>query len=246
MHIILLRGLAREAAHWMQFPEQLRNSLGDGYRIHCIDFPGCGIHYQQAALTSIPAMSDYARAQFSLLTINDPVLVIGISMGGMVALDWAQRFPETLTGVVLINSSAGHQPLHWRLRPGVWPAMIAALLLPMPWRENLVLRKVSNNREHFTTNLQHWLDIQALRPVSRTTILTMLIAAARFRPQTSCIQKGLVIASNGDQFVSCKASSALAEGFHWPLIKHPTAGHDIPMDEPDWLCATIRNWLQTR
>lgn len=243
MHVILLRGLAREAAHWMQFPEQLRTSLGEDYQIHCIDFPGCGGRYRQTALDSIHAMTDYARMQLAAQKINGKVHVIGISMGGMIALNWAQQFPEQLASVTLINSSAGDQPLSWRVRPRVWLSTIIALLLPVRWRERLVLRNVSNDRKHFSTHLQQWLNIQQQRPVTRATILTMLGAAAHFRPQAHCHVKGLVIASEGDNFVSHKASEDLAKRFHWPLNIHPSAGHDIPMDAPDWLTTCLTAWL---
>lgn len=246
MHVILLRGLAREAAHWMQFPEQLHNALGAEYQIHCIDFPGCGSRYRQTALDSIPAMADYARMQLAAQKITGPVHVVGISMGGMIALHWAQQFPRELASVTLINSSAGDQPLYWRLRPRAWPAIMAALLLPMRLRERLVLRNVSNDRQKFSANLHQWLSIQQQRPVTRATIITMLGAAARFRPAANCVVNGLVIASEGDHFVSCKASAELAQRFHWPLKLHATAGHDIPMDAPDWLSAHLADWLNTQ
>lgn len=243
MHIILLRGLARETAHWLHFPQQLQHTLGGDWKIHCIDFPGCGIHYQQQALDSIPQMTNYARMQLATLQVSQPVYVIGISMGGMIALNWAQQFPAQVAGVALINTSAGDQPLHWRLRPHAWPTMIAALLLPTHWRERLVLRAVSNDRADFHTHLQQWLAIQQQRPVTRTTILTMLGAAARFRPQSSCKVAGLVIASEGDRFVSCNASKDLAQRFNWPLQLHPDAGHDLPMDAPGWLGTALASWL---
>ncbi len=244
MHIILLRGLAREAAHWLHFPQQLQHSLGSGWNIHCIDFPGCGMHYQESALNSIQQMTDYARAQLIELNITQPVYVIGISMGGMVALNWAQLFPAQIAGVALINSSAGDHPLYWRLRPSAWPAIIAALLLPIYWRERLVLRHVSNDHDNFAAHLQHWLVIQQQRPVSRTTIVTMLSAAAGFRPQADCPVPGLIIASENDRFVSCLASRNLAQRFNWPIRIHPTAGHDIPMDATPWLEKQIVQWLQ--
>lgn len=245
MHIVLLRGLAREAAHWLDFPQTLRHALGNEAQLHCLDFPGCGAYHQQAALGSIGAMTDDARAQLALRGITQPVYVVGISMGGMIALDWAQRFPEQVAGIALINSSTGDQPLHWRLRLRAWPAIISALLLPMEWRERLVLGKVSNDRERFALHLQQWLQIQRERPVSRASILTMLGAAARFRPQPHCPTPGLVIASTADRFVDYRASQDVAQRFDWPLQLHSSAGHDLPLDDPAWLSEQLGSWIKT-
>lgn len=240
MKIILLRGLAREAGHWLDFPAQLQKALGNGWQLELIDLPGCGQWHQQAACDSIATTTDAVRRQ---LASDEPVYLLGISMGAMVALDWAQRFPQQVRGLVLINSSAGDQPLHWRLRPRAWPLLLLALLLPIAWREALVLRQVSNNREYYPTHLQTWLRIQQQHPVSRRNIVRMLTAAARFRPAQHCILPGLVLASEGDRFVSPLASRELAARFNWPLQLHPSAGHDLPLDAPQWLCTQISQWL---
>ena len=245
-HIVLLRGLAREAAHWFEFPQQLQKYLGDEVQIHCIDFPGCGHYFAQPALGSITAMTDHARSELARLKINTPsdaIYLVGISMGGMIALDWAQRFPQEIEGAVLINSSTGSQPFWWRLRPGAWAGMICALFASMPTREAGVLNIVSNNPNVRVHYLPQWLQIQQQRPVSRATIIAMLRAAAGFRPQESCKVDGLVLASTSDRMVSVRASEAIATQFNWPIALHKSAGHDLPMDDPDWTAQQIANWL---
>lgn len=255
MHFVLLRGLAREAGHWLEFPAQLRQqlcqALGTECEVHCIDFPGCGEYHQESALTSVSAMTDHARTELHVHlgqplseSIGAPVYLLGISMGGMVALDWVQRFPQEIQGLVLINSSTGNQPFWWRLRPGAWFTMLLALTLPLRQREALVLRKVSNQLADYQQRLQQWLAIQQQRPVSRDTIITMLQAAASFIPQISHFPQGLILASKQDRLVSIRASEALAQRFQWPLCIHPTAGHDLPMDDSHWVVQQITQWLQ--
>jgi pimeloyl-ACP methyl ester carboxylesterase len=244
MRIILLRGLARESAHWLGFPWQLENALGNKGNVELIDFPGCGKYYQQNALASVEAMTDHARKEWSLSTSTEPIYVVGISMGGMIALDWAQRFPTELHGIILINSSTGAQPFWWRLRPRAWLSTLIAIALPCEWRERIVLENVSNRVDQYSIHLKQWLAIQKQRPVTRRTIFGMLRAAARFCPQQSCTPNGIILASEQDRFVSVRASKALAAHFHWTLICHPHAGHDLPMDDPDWVCEKITHYIR--
>jgi pimeloyl-[acyl-carrier protein] methyl ester esterase len=245
MQVILLRGLAREAAHWLDFPARLTAALGASCQVQLIDFPGCGQDYQQPALSSVAAMTEHARRQLNSAP-SKKVYLIGISMGGMVALDWAQRFPDEVRGLVLINTSTGHQPWQWRLRPRALPSMLLALLSSWRAREARVLKLVSNNADRYKQHLQQWLAIQQQRPVSRTSVLSMLRAAAAFRPQPECTPPGLVLASERDRMVGVQASKALAAQFHWPLALHPSAGHDLPMDDPDWVVKEIVSWLEAQ
>lgn len=249
MHIILLRGLAREAAHWLDFPQELQRALGNNCQLHLVDFPGCGKYFTQPALTSVASMTEHARSEIDIAAIaarNEAVYVVGISMGGMVALDWAQRYPNELRGLVLINSSAGNQPFWWRLRPGAWPTMIHALFTGSHTREANVLQVVSNNTADYTQHINQWLSIQQQRPITRATIVTMLRTAAQFRPQPSCAVNGLVLASNCDRLVSVRASEAIAQQFHWPIQLHSSAGHDLPMDDPHWVASKIALWFEHR
>ena len=121
--------------------------------------------------------------------------------------------------------------------------MLLALTLPLRQREALVLRKVSNQLADYQQRLQQWLAIQLQRPVSRDTIITMLQAAATFIPQISHFPQGLILASKQDRLVSIRASEALAQRFQWPLCIHPTAGHDLPMDDSHWVVQQIAQWL---
>ena len=248
MEIILLRGLGRESAHWGAFTTSLHNALAhfSEVTITCIEFPGCGELFTQHACTSIAAMTQHARQTYQAKGTGRKVILIGLSMGAMVALDWAQTYPKEIARVILINSSLGEHPWYWRLRLRALPCALAALFCPMLLRERLILRLVSNetNQSVFDENLKQWQEIQRHRPVSRRNLITMLSCARRFKAKDLCELQGLIIASQADRLVSVKCSQAIAQKFQWPIVFHNSAGHDLPMDDAEWLSGVIADWLE--
>ncbi|PMZ18082.1 alpha/beta hydrolase, partial [Pseudomonas sp. FW306-02-F08-AA] len=37
-------------------------------------------------------------------------------------------------------------------------------------------------------------------------------------------------------------SQALAAAWNLPLVMHPFAGHDLPLDDPAWVVAQVLQW----
>ena len=71
-----------------------------------------------------------------------------MSLGGMVAVDWARRHPDELAACVLVNTSLRpFSPWYRRLRPANYPALLGFL---RPWlsdrqREQTILRITSRH-----------------------------------------------------------------------------------------------------
>jgi hypothetical protein len=53
----------------------------------------------------------------------------------------------------------------------------------------------------------------------------------------------LVLSSQGDRLVNPRCSARLASAWQAPHQQHPWAGHDLPHDDPDWLCQRLALWL---
>src|SRR6476646_2595189 len=87
---ILLRGLARERAHWGAFPALLHERLGDA-TVVALDLPGNGCLNRQASPTRIALMTQQCRDEAARLGLAPPYHLLAISMGAMVAIDWARR-----------------------------------------------------------------------------------------------------------------------------------------------------------
>jgi pimeloyl-[acyl-carrier protein] methyl ester esterase len=242
MHWILLRGLTREHAHWGSFPERLREVFPD-HQFHRVDLPGTGVRYRDESPATIAAIREKVSGQVS--HIPGPFSILALSMGGMVALDWAQHAPEgQIQNLVLINTSSGFSPPWQRVRPGAWPRVLRLLgRRELFDRERDILR-LTSNREVPLSLAKQWYSIQRQRPVSRRNAVNQLAAAARYKPgEKRPMSDALLLASRGDRIVHWRCSAALEERWQWTMKLHPDAGHDLPLDEPEWIIQQLRNWL---
>ncbi|MCD2453257.1 alpha/beta hydrolase [Methylicorpusculum oleiharenae] len=237
---LLLRGLARESRYWGDFTGYLAKTFPDR-PILTPDIPGNGPFWQQTSPSSIGAMTQSLRSQ---LTIAGPMDIIGLSMGGMIALDWMNRFREDIASGILINTSASPlSPFYQRLRWQTYPALFRPGRLDINRREQLYLNLTSRHHQLDADLLKQWQAWQQEHPVSQANTLRQLRAAASFRWTQRTLQPVLIAASQTDQLVDFRCNTALASALHCELIVHPTAGHDLPLDDPGWLCDQIKQWL---
>ncbi len=246
---VLLRGLTREAAHWGDFPARLRAQLPPGARVWTPDLPGCGRRHAERSPTRVAGMTDALRRQRDEAGGPGPtgrVHLLALSLGGMVALDWARRFPHEVAGAVLVNTSlAGVSPFHHRLRPANYPAL-AGLLAGrggIDAREAVVLRLTSARPAAHAAALAHWVDAARAHPVRSANALRQLLAAVRERaPASPPPVPLLLLAGDGDRLVDPRCAGALARRWGVPCHRHPWAGHDLPLDDGDWVAAQAARW----
>lgn len=237
---VLLRGLAREARHWGDFPLRLRARLPIGDEVLALDLPGNGGRSRERSPASVAGMVAAARAQ---VQGRGPCVLVALSLGGMVALEWAASAPEEVQGCVLINSSLGAVSPFWqRLRPGSYGPLLRALLPgALHERERAIYRMTSNLPVNDAV-LERWTGYARSHPVAARNVLRQLLAAARFRAPARVAVPVLVLASRGDRLVSVQCSRALAGAWNLPLREHPAAGHDLPLDDPGWIAEQVLDW----
>ena len=80
-------------------------SLADMYRVIAPDLPGFG-DSPLLAQPSIDAFADQVAEHLDEKNITQPVTLVGLSMGGYVALAFARRQPHRLAGLVLADTKA--------------------------------------------------------------------------------------------------------------------------------------------
>ena len=248
---ILLRGLTREARHWGGFADQFATHLAahaGQVKVTALDLPGNGAFYRQPSPTSVSAMVAFAREQLLTQGIKPPYSLLAMSLGGMVASDWAQRYPQEIDRLVLINTSM--KPfcsMTERLRPGNWPQLgvLAARWPDADYAENTIHKLTCHSKSQWAEDLALWRQIRNSAPVSSENALHQLMAAARF----SCAGAAprcpvLVLSSGADQLVNPVCSTHLVQAWQAPHHSHPWAGHDLPHDDGQWVCERVTCWLK--
>ncbi|MGY2131260.1 alpha/beta fold hydrolase [Hymenobacter sp. HD11105] len=100
--IILLHGFAESRAIWTEFTQ----NCPPDYKFLTPDFPGYGSRdAAPAADYSMEALAEFVKDELNQAGAQQAIL-IGHSMGGYVALAFAEKYPARVAGLCLFHSSA--------------------------------------------------------------------------------------------------------------------------------------------
>jgi pimeloyl-ACP methyl ester carboxylesterase len=240
---VLLRGLSRAAGHWGDVPRRLARATGRP--VHCLDLPGNGSAAAQASPVAVRDMVAHLQDEIAARGLAGPFDVVGLSMGAMVACEWAASAAGLRSAVLVNGSLRGLSPFHHRLRPSAYPALLRLAFTATGdhrWEETIF--DLTSRRPALRAEVMPaWLQLRRAAPVRHVNVLRQLLAAARFRaPASPPPLPMLVVRGGGDQLVDPRCSAAIATRWQLPLQTHPTAGHDLPLDEPAWLVDVLMRW----
>lgn len=243
---IFLRGLMRESRHWGSFPVLFKQHI-KGAQLVLPDLPGNGRLHDSRSPARVEIMVEHFRAVLLAQGIPPPYHLLALSLGAMVAVAWAHKYPDELDGCVLINTSLRpfspfYQRLRWhnyRYLPRLALGSTDALA-----REQLILRLTSNRSDMHSDTLQAWAEYRQEYPVLRRNALYQLMAAASYRAPDQRPQVPLLVLAGGaDRLVDPACSQRLAQKWRTDFAMHPQAGHDLPLDDGAWVARQVHNWL---
>jgi pimeloyl-ACP methyl ester carboxylesterase len=121
-NVVLVQGLGLSSRFWFEQPELLREDRARSYRVLTLDNRGTGQSDKPRPPYRMGHMADDVIAVMDAAGMRRAV-VVGISMGGMIAQHVALRHPKRVDGLVLLATTPGLP--HGRL-PG--PGALATLL----------------------------------------------------------------------------------------------------------------------
>jgi pimeloyl-ACP methyl ester carboxylesterase len=262
--LLLLHGFGATHAHWRKNIPAL---AAQGYRVYAIDLLGFGASEKPALDYSLELWQEIIH-DFWQDQIQQPMVVVGNSIGALLSLMVLAKYPETTLGGILLNVAGGlnHRPeeLNWPLRTimGLFTKLVQSSLIG-PTLFNQVrqkrrirntLKQVYGNADAITDELVEMLYAPACDPKAQKVFASILSAPPG--PRVSELlpnieQPLLVLWGEADPWTPIQGSRIFQEwaaGMKEPniqIVPIPGAGH-CPHDEcPDIVNPLIVEWLKT-
>jgi 3-oxoadipate enol-lactonase len=237
--IVLLHGLGSSSADWdSQIP-----AFAASFRVVMIDLPGHGRSRGRRPLT-IAAMAREVEHLLDHLRLP-PSHVVGVSLGGCVALALALAAPARVRSLTLVNAFARLSPAGWRGATRMLWRVGLVLSAPMPTVATHVARGL------FPKPTQHALRAAAaarLGQTARRTYLAGMRAIGGFdvRDRLDRIAcPTLVLAGDCDATVPLSAKERLRAGIPGArLLVVADSGHAMHYDQPEAFNRAVLEFLE--
>jgi pimeloyl-ACP methyl ester carboxylesterase len=232
-----LRGLVRGNGHWGGFPEKLLQT-DPRLEFELLEIPGNGTRFQETTPLQVSKVIQAIQEKSELLKKYQSVNLLGLSLGGMISMKWAELYPHQINKLIVVNSSLSQfSPFYRRLIPNAYRAIIK--IIPTHehhLREKYIFDLISNNTKESMRYLTEASFFSKSHPVKLSNFFRQLYLAQQIQIYPEKIKaKPIILFSRNDHLVHYSCSLVIAKTFSWKHFEHPTAGHDLAIDDSPWL-----------
>ncbi len=126
--VVLLHGIGRSLEDW----SDTIPALAERYQVYVPDLIGFGLTDKPDVPYTLPGLARFVRHYLSAAGETRPVTLIGNSLGGAVAQQFAVMYPEQTKNLVLANSAGFGQEVAVALRLLAVPRLGERLMAPHP------------------------------------------------------------------------------------------------------------------
>ena len=244
---IFLRGLARETRHWGKFPQLFAQKFSDTHN-YVLEIPGVGKKYNQSAPLDLIRYVDLLREEWNELKQDHQGDwgILAISMGAMIAMTWAKRYPNDFKEGIFINSSAGNlSSIKDRFSVDAMK-MVGDLFFKEDYvqREAAILNLTTNKILITDELIKEYAEYSAEFPIKRKNFLSQMFAASRFKVPEKLRFSPIIINGAKDALASPRCSDILAKHFGVPVFRDEQSGHDLPLDNPEFILEAIEKVMK--
>ena len=241
--LMLIAGLASDSQSWLPIVEKLSHR----YRVILLDNRGSGRTKPQDTETSIQAMADDCIALIKHLDLTS-VHLLGHSMGGFIALDCAIRYPDSVSKLILVGTSAFNSKRNNALFDD-WVLYLESGMKDTLWFRNIFYWIFTRDFFEDTKTLETAIGLASKYPYPQTKIAfnhqVQAIKAFNCLKDLSRIKsETLVLFGKEDLLFPSKESSKMLRAIPWvdfTLIKH--AAHSVQTERPEKFIDHIQDFL---
>jgi pimeloyl-ACP methyl ester carboxylesterase len=262
--IVLVHGLGGSHLNWCL----LASRLVEHARLLAVDLAGFGLTNPAGRSTSVAANTALLH-RFLAEVAGTPVVLVGNSMGGMIAIQQAAAHPETVSGLALIDPAL---PPALGARPDpLVTAMFASYAVPLlgEWmfaRTRGRSTAVQQVRRIYAMCcddpaaippelvdaavglVERRAKVGGLDAAFLAAARSVLATTARRGPYYAAMRAirspVLLLHGESDRLVSIKTARAVAARFPaWEFVPFPRVGHVPQLEAPDLTAARILDWL---
>lgn len=248
---ILIRGLARGAGHWADFPEKLQQAFPQD-KIFYVDIPGNG--YLKDVSTPLK-VANFVRSfeeQLQQQNFNPdrPSYGYSLSLGSMGMVEWARQHPERFKKIFISNTSAANfSNVFKRLSVDAMKLGLRMSQLNSPEEKEIASLQVTTTLTKDQILNDYKKSYESMLAYSKThsahlkNIIRQLVAASTYSfPQTAPTEV-ILMSGSKDKFVSAQCSTDIESKWKCIHLIHAQAGHDISFQFPDWVISQIKSNL---
>lgn len=157
--LLLLHGIGRSIEDWVD----TLPAFAKRYRVYALDLVGFGLTDKPAADYSFAFFAEFVHDFLNTLGINRAT-IIGSSLGGGVALEFAARRPERVDGLVLVGSAGFGRDVSVGLRLVTLPILGEWLTAPDRTNARQTLRSLFHDAALITSERVEQEYRQSARP----------------------------------------------------------------------------------
>ena len=239
--ILLLRGINSDSRYWLDFP----NEFSDEIKLLIVDLPGTGKNIASKTPLSISDHVNFLRNEINADDLSRGLHIIGLSLGGMIAIQWLSMFPNEIKSVTAMSSTGGKiYSSIGRINPVNWFKLTFSIATDKIFRTNSFSKKLVSivTNIHNNEPRKNWIatKFSNLSMESRVSIFStcrQIIAASNWSPDFSDSpelgKRVLLLKAKYDRFIPPKAVNRLHNMIPNSVLYEIPSGHQISLSHPD-------------
>jgi pimeloyl-ACP methyl ester carboxylesterase len=220
--VLLVSGHAVDQTTW----EEVRGRVGSATRVCSYDRLGIGPSDPLPERQTFATFASDLDGVLDVLELHGPVVVVGHSMGGPIAMTWATSHPGRVAGVVLVDAASPQYTREF-LRQLPEP--------PGTTREDLV----AGDAEH-VDHVAAWPTLEALPRLGDIPLVVLTHGhggASLFPPEADWGRLEAAWLAGQRHWLASSDNAA--------LVTAERSGHFIQVDEPELVVAAVLSELDT-